>query len=459
MKASAIAAFAIALATADAASAQIPPQVPYTARAFNPAHADLARSAGVPARLANEAYVEALARIVYYWGYAAVDQYGRHGMWEMLHSGPGLMFGILPGAPRNTTGCLADYLPPAQRFVVTPNNDTFYGPGFADLGPEPALIQTPTNAPPGHYWTIQIVDAFSNVIHQIGSAARTPGGKFLLVGPAWQGQKPDGFIDILRMPTNYAGVFARSFAARTPEAKTRAIAVLNQTGMYPLSANQAGQRNFDCEAVARNKFYPPGVTAEMLAADPDVARPEWVVPTKFWDDLKRALAANPTVGAGDSAMADQARALVALYGTSPAWKALLDRAALIADVALRDSGLYHQVGVDAGNGWQRQENGGVWGTDWFGRALAAKVYIYVNDYHEAIYLIRGTDAKGTLLTGKHRYTIQNCGRQYPATEIVVPGVPIWWLTSKRPKFETNAVLPPGVSSISCGFSPTSMTFL
>ena len=43
------------------------------------------------------------------------------------------------------------------------------------------MIQTPTNAPQGHYWTIQIVDAFSNVIHQIGSASRTPGGKFLLV--------------------------------------------------------------------------------------------------------------------------------------------------------------------------------------------------------------------------------------------------------------------------------------
>jgi hypothetical protein len=39
---------------------------------------------------------------------------------------------------------------------------------------------------------------------------------------------------ILRMPTNFAGVFGRSFAARTP-AKARALAVLNETGMYPLS--------------------------------------------------------------------------------------------------------------------------------------------------------------------------------------------------------------------------------
>ena len=43
----------------------------------------------------------------------------------------------------------------------------------------------------------------------------------------------------------------------------------------------------------------------------------------------------------------------------------------------------------------------MWGTDWFGRAQAAMVYIYVNDYHEAIYFIRGTDAKGALLDGRH----------------------------------------------------------
>lgn len=382
-----------------------PPELPYRARAFNPAHPDLARSAGVPARLANTAYVEALARIIYYWGYAAVDQYGRHGMWEMMKSGPGLMFGILPGAPMNTTAGLGSYLPPSQRFVVTPNNDTFYGPGFADLGKEPAVIQTPTNAPPGHYWTIQMVDAFSNVIHQIGSASGTPGGKFLLVGPDWKGNQPSNFLDVLHMPTNYAGVFGRSFAARTPEATSRAIAVLNDMGMYPLSRNTDGRHNFDCEATAKNQYFPPGVTAEALAADPDVARPEWVVPTKFWADLKQVLADNPTVGANDSAMADQAHALIALHDSGGEWKALLDRAAVEADAALRDSGLYHQVGVDAGNGWQRQENGGVWGTDWFGRALAAKVYIYVNDYREAMYLIRGTDAEGILLNGSHRYTV------------------------------------------------------
>jgi hypothetical protein len=116
------------------------------------------------------------------------------------------------------------------------------------------------------------------------------------------------------------------------------------------------------------------------------------------------LAANPTVGASDAAMADQARTLVTLGKSNPNYKDLLDRAALAADASLHTS-RYEQVGVDVGNGWQRQENGGVWGSDWFGRAQAAVIYIMVNDYHEATYFIRGTDAKGTLLDGRYAYTM------------------------------------------------------
>jgi hypothetical protein len=375
------------------------------ARGFNPAHVDLPRSAGMPAQLANEDYVEALARIVYYWAYPAIDVTSRTSMWEMMKEGPGLMFGIGPGAPVNTSGCISGYLPPTQRIVVTPNNDTFYGVAFLDLGREPVVIQTPTDVPEGHYWVMQVADVFTNVTDTLGSAWGTPGGKFLLVGPDWQGETPEGFVDILRLPTNYGGVFPRSFAARTPEARERAIAVQNQMGVYPLSQNEDGRKTYDCEAISRNRVFPPGVTAEMIAADPDAARPQWVVPTRFWEDLANMLELNPTVGENDAAMAEQARTLVALHGSDPAWAAVLDKAVLEADASLHTSARYEHVGVDVGNGWQRQKNGGLWGTDWFGRAQAAVVYILVNDYHEAVYLIRGTDSERRLLDGKHAYAM------------------------------------------------------
>ena len=186
-----------------------------TARAFTPAHPDLANAAGVPAQLANEKYVESLARIVYYWGYPAVDIFGRTSGWQLMKE-PGATMGFFPAAPKNRMGYLDDYMPPSQRKVVTPNNDTIYRVGFADLADDSVVIQTPTDVPEGHYWTIQIVDLFTAVTRQLGSASGTPGGKLLLVGPDWNGEKPEGFIDVLHSPTNLAVVFGRSFAARTP---------------------------------------------------------------------------------------------------------------------------------------------------------------------------------------------------------------------------------------------------
>jgi hypothetical protein len=88
---------------------------------------------------------------VYYWAYPAVDMFGRtRTMWELMRQ-PGTMLGALPGAPMNTTACLADYLPQAQRAIVTPNNDTIYGAGFANLAAEPVVVQTPADVPAGHY--------------------------------------------------------------------------------------------------------------------------------------------------------------------------------------------------------------------------------------------------------------------------------------------------------------------
>jgi hypothetical protein len=396
----------IAIASmANTASVQGATSTPYTASAFTPAHADLARSAGVSAQLANEEYVAALARVVYYWGYPAVDLLGRTGMWKLMKDGPGSVAGLLPGAPANTSSCAADYMPPSQRWVVTPNNDTIYGGSLLNLALEPAVIQTPSDVPKGQYWTMQIVDAFSNVQYQLGSRAGTPGGKYLLVGPGWQGKKPEGFVDVLRLPTNIGGVFNRSFAARTAESKARAIAVLDQLGVYPYSRNEPGLRKFDCKAYAQNVMFPPGLNAQAVAADPDAFRPQWVNPATFWDVLAKVLDANPEVGPSDAAMAEQARTLIALRASNPAYRTLLDKTALAADAALHDSATYLQVGVDSGNGWQRQADGGVWGSDWFGRAQAALVYIYVNDYREALYLIRGTDAKGGVLNGKYTYTM------------------------------------------------------
>jgi hypothetical protein len=379
-------------------------QVPYTARELNPANPDLPRSASVAALVGYKAYVAALAKVVYYWGYPFVDVSGRTSQWQLMKK-PGTLAGLVPAAPMNKMGYVSDYFDRNQRWVVTPNNDTIYTSGLADLSQSPVVVQTPTEVPEGHYWTIQIADAFTSVIFQLGSRINTPGGKFLLVGPDWQGQKPEGFVDVLPMPTNLAWFPARSFLAPTSESRSVSLAVLGQIGAYPLSENESGLKKFDPVAISKNAVFPPGVTKQMLKSDPEAFRPQWVNPATFWPELEKALVLSPKVGSDDQPMADQARTLLALYNSDPAYKALLNDVALEADVELRAGATYSHVGIDGGNGWQRQENSGVWGTDWFGRAQAAVVYIMVNDYREAIYWIRATDADGQPLDGKHGYTV------------------------------------------------------
>jgi len=408
-------------------SSSKPEPNPAQVGAFSPAHPDLKNGAAVPARVASQHYAEALARVIYIWGHPLVNTFRRTSTWDLMKGhGPGMAMGLFPGSPKNHMGYVDDYLPAAQRKIVTPNNDTIYGACFADLAEEPVVVQTPKDVPAGHYWTIQIVDAFTTVIHQLGSASKTPAGKFLLVGPRWRGEAPQGFAGVLRSPTDVAVVMARSFAARTPEAKAQARAVLNQMGATPLSEDRPGLRQFDCEASARNKVYPPNLNADILAADPDILRERPVHGETFWDDLKRALDANPQVGPDDAVMAEQARVLLALRERDPAWKALLDQTAMIADAELFQGARYEQVGTNAGNGWQRQANSGRWGSDWLSRAQAAAIYIYVNDFEEAAYLIRGVDDQGALLNGRYRYTMRFEKDQLPPVDRTRGG--FWSLT-------------------------------
>jgi hypothetical protein len=56
---------------------------------------------------------------------------------------------------------------------------------------------------------------------------------------------------------------------QTPERCARAISVLGQIGLHPLSEDQPGLKKYDPVTVARNAVFPPGVTPEQLAADPD----------------------------------------------------------------------------------------------------------------------------------------------------------------------------------------------
>ena len=75
----------------------------YTARELFPANPGLPRSASVPALVGYKAYVAALAKVVYYWGYPFVDVTGRTSQWQLMKE-PGTLAGLVPAAPMNKMG-------------------------------------------------------------------------------------------------------------------------------------------------------------------------------------------------------------------------------------------------------------------------------------------------------------------------------------------------------------------
>jgi hypothetical protein len=72
------------------------------ALSFAPAHPDLPHAGGVAAQAGSESYVEALARVVFYWAYPGVDTFGRTNVWQIMAGQRGTMLGILPGGRRTT---------------------------------------------------------------------------------------------------------------------------------------------------------------------------------------------------------------------------------------------------------------------------------------------------------------------------------------------------------------------
>ena len=97
--------------------------------------------------------------------------------------------------------------------MATPNHggvniDTLYGVAWLDLGPEPLVFEIPDAK--DRYYSIQMVDVYANNFAYLGR--RTTGTKpqrFLIAGPEWQGQTPEGMA-LVRCPSRYVFCFLRT---------------------------------------------------------------------------------------------------------------------------------------------------------------------------------------------------------------------------------------------------------
>lgn len=111
--------------------------------------------------------------------------------------------------PWNTLHNVARVYTPQDKAIQTPNSDTPYGFLGADLRAEPLVISVP--AIPDRYYSLQFVDMYTHNFAYVGSRATgSDAGHYLLAGPDWQGEPPDGIDSVIRSETKLAFVLYRT---------------------------------------------------------------------------------------------------------------------------------------------------------------------------------------------------------------------------------------------------------
>ncbi len=295
--------------------------------------------------------------------------------------------------PLNQTHSKPFTLDPTYTAVVSPNADTPYTLANADLRTEPVVFEVP--AIDDRYYVMQLVDLYGYNAHYVGTRVTGTGpGAYLLAGPRWDGEVPDGITDVLRFETDLILGIGRT-QLLDPEDLPKFKEVVAGYKMQPLSSF-AGTTPpapepyewplWDPSILDDERFI--GLVNHLLGTFCQPPHPE--------DEA--ALASMATIGIGpgvpfdaDSLTDEQRDAIRA--GVASAQEKMADRARQLSESV---------------NGWQSLVGFGprsYFEGDYFLKAAAATVGYLANDQEEAFYPVVRVDADGDKLEGTNRYRL------------------------------------------------------
>ena len=203
------------------------------------------------------------------------------------------------------SACFTSYIDPGQTFVTCPNQDVVYGLGFFSLDEEPVVSQVPDFG--DRFWVYAMYDARTDQFAEIGKPYKTKPGFYLLVGPNWKGEKPAGIEAVIRSSTALANAIPRVFMDDTDGGPQG-----DPAGDQPdrrLPAEGFRRQDEDQGLERRPRRFP-------VRSPKAAARPKWVVPEKFFDQLGAVL---DTVAPlpGEEALYAQFRVLLDCSGEGP----------------------------------------------------------------------------------------------------------------------------------------------
>ena len=276
--------------------------------------------------------------------------------------------------------------------VITPNADTPYSLAALDLRAEPLVLSVPKVT--GRYYVLQFEDLFGTNAHYVGSRATgTAAATYLLAGPRWDGELPDGCDALLRFETDLVAMIGRTQLLGSADVAALAT-VMRGYQLRPLSellgAETPPTAAFDWpiwnDEASRDERFVGFVNALLPFCQP--THPDEVKLMERFEQIGLATgeafdpdALDPDVRAALRAGVDRARTAIA------------DRAANLGDTA---------------NGWTATDAFGdraFFAGDHLLRAAGAMAGWGGNDKLEAYYPISRVDADGRPLDGVHKYQL------------------------------------------------------
>ena len=339
----------------------------------------------------------AIAKEAYIYASPMVDGY------RIIHT-----YYMAPGNPEykgamNQLVSEARVYTPEDTAVQTPNSDTPYSFVGADLRAEPLVLTVP-EIDPTRYYSIQFIDAYTFNFHYVGSRTTGNGAaKFLLAGPGWQGEKPDGIKEVIISETDLVlGIY-----------RTQLF------GPDDLDNVEAVQEGYKVELLSEYLGTAAPTAAPALQFPEPLSKEAQKTSPEVFGLLNFLLTAYcPTVPSEEALMTRFAKIDVGpgktfdLSAFSPeVQQAIKDG---IAD-AWQEFDEFKKGKIDTGE----VTSGDVFGTrdfldnNYLYRMAAAVLGIYGNSEQEAVYPLYTVDANGDKLDGSHRYTMRFASGEGP----------------------------------------------
>jgi hypothetical protein len=150
------------------------------------------------------AEARAIAKDAYIYGVPMVAQYKTMYAFSIDKNNPQYK------GPFNSILNFARVFTPADTAFVTPNSDTPYSFAGLDLRAEPAVITIP-KMEKNRYFVFQLMDLYTFNFAYIGSRTTgNDGGKYLIAGPGWSGDTPEGISKTFHAETQFVNVVGRT---------------------------------------------------------------------------------------------------------------------------------------------------------------------------------------------------------------------------------------------------------